>query len=269
MSDEVLVAGAGRVGRALATALETAGVPVARWSRTAAPSPGARGVVIVAVTDKAIGEVAAWLVDEGFADARSVLLHCAGALPAEEVFAPLRDRVGGVGLLHPLRALAGAPDDAALAGTVFAVEGDAPGRAAALDLARRLGGRPYVLDGAGLGRYHAAAALAGNHTLGLVGAAIDLLVVEGLDRAAASTALGGLLASAARNLVERGLPDALTGPIARGDTSVVARHLAALPPEARALYRATARPTVAVARAAGRASEEALASIEALLDEEN
>jgi predicted short-subunit dehydrogenase-like oxidoreductase (DUF2520 family) len=264
---EVLVAGAGRVGRALAEAFAAAGIAVARWSRSSAPQPGERPVAVVAVTDGAIGEVAARLVAAGFAGSSTVLLHCAGALPSGEVFSSLRGRVRGVGLLHPLRALAGAPGDASLAGAVFAVEGDEAGRAAATDLVWRVGGRPLPLEGAGLARYHAAAALAGNHTLALVAAAIDLLVAEGLDRGAASTALADLVASAARNVAACGLPDALTGPIARGDAAVVARHLAALPPTARALYRATALPTLALARARGLAPDGALRAIEALLEE--
>ncbi|WP_269744450.1 DUF2520 domain-containing protein [Stigmatella aurantiaca] len=35
----------------------------------------------------------------------------------------------------------------------------------------------------------------------------------------------------------RGLAGGLTGPIARGDAGIVARHLASLPPDAAVLYR--------------------------------
>ncbi|MSP59674.1 MAG: DUF2520 domain-containing protein [Myxococcales bacterium] len=276
----VLVAGSGPVGRALAIALTRTGIEVTRWTRSGVlaagqslPAPsGGRGpceVAVLAVSDGAIGEVAERLLTEGCAGKETVLLHCAGALPPEQVFAPVRDRVRGVGLLHPLRALAGATEDAEFAGTVFGVAGDEAGRAQAEQLALRIGGRPLALDAAGLGRYHAAAVLAGNHTLALVAAAIDLLVGEGLDREAAAAALGGLLGSAARNVAAHGLPDALTGPIARGDVAVVAMHLAALPEPVRALYRDSARPLLAVARAKGQAGEEAIAAIAALLSKEN
>lgn len=261
----ILVAGAGRVGRALADGLVAAGLPVERWSRAQAPASGPRDIVIVAVTDAAIAAVAERLVADGYSGPSTILLHCAGAIPAEEAFSSLRGEVGGVGLLHPLRALAGAPSDRDFTGVVFGVEGDAAGRAAAIHLAERLGGRPLVLDAAGLARYHAAAALAGNHTLALVAAAIDVLVGEGLDRGAASVALGELLASAGRNVAARGLPDALTGPIARGDIAVVGKHLAALPEPARSLYRRSAGATVQLARRRGGAPDEALLAIEALL----
>jgi predicted short-subunit dehydrogenase-like oxidoreductase (DUF2520 family) len=83
-------------------------------------------------------------------------------------------------------------------------------------------------------------------------------------------ALAALLGSTARNLATIGLPDALTGPIARGDVQTVERHLAALAaPEwapADALYRATARPVTRVAAEKGRATAAQLARILALLD---
>ena len=64
-----------------------------------------------------------------------------------------------------------------------------------------------------------------------------------------------------------GLPEALTGPIARGDVAVVARHILALRPHAEiaALYRATARRVSKVAADKGRATRDALLRIAALL----
>ena len=62
------------------------------------------------------------------------------------------------------------------------------------------------------------------------------------------------------------MPEALTGPIARGDTSVVALHLRSLPPETAELYRATARKVLEVSEKKGRAAPEALEEIRRLLD---
>jgi predicted short-subunit dehydrogenase-like oxidoreductase (DUF2520 family) len=42
------------------------------------------------------------------------------------------------------------------------------------------------------------------------------------------------------NVDALGAADALTGPVARGDADTVARHLATLPPDERAAYRALA-----------------------------
>jgi len=266
--ERVLVVGDGPVGRALALALFRAGARLERWWRKQQKPIPASDVVVLAVRDESIAEMANHViarVPEG--EAPPILLHCAGAIPAEEAFAKVDPKPLGVGLLHPLRSLAGATDDGDLAGTVFAVQGDDPGRDAALRLVRRMGGTALELDAPALARYHAAAVLVSNHAVGLVDAAVELLDGAGLPRAQANRALSDLLLSTARNLREVGLPDALTGPIARGDVEVIARHLLALADrkEIAALYRATARRVVKVSADKHKADPAALERIRALL----
>ncbi len=269
--EKILVIGDGAVARAFGQALERAAFPVERWWRAQRRPLPAGDVVLLAVRDEALAEVAALvmrsLAPSGDAQSLPILLHCAGAVPAEEPFAKLQPRPLGVGLIHPLRSLAGAADDADLVGTVFGVQGDELGRDAALRLVKRLGGTPLELDRDALARYHAAAALVSNHAVGLVDAAVELLESTGLPRAQAVHALANLLASTAANLRKVGLPQALTGPIARGDVEVIARHLLALRPtrEIAALYRVTGRRVVQVAAEKGRATAEALDRIRALL----
>jgi predicted short-subunit dehydrogenase-like oxidoreductase (DUF2520 family) len=266
--ERLLVVGDGAVARAMAAGLERSGLTAQRWWRTAGRELPSCDVALLAVRDEAISEVAAMLMARlSPEETPPILLHCAGALPAREAFGALLPRPLGAGVIHPLRALAGAPEDADFEGTVFAIEGDGLGCEAALRLVERLGGSPLVLDAAQLPRYHAAAALVSNHAVGLVDAGVEILSSLGLDRAQATTALAGLLASTTRNLVRVGLPGALTGPIARGDVAVVARHLLALRPYAdiAALYRATARRVAKVAADKGRATRDALVRIAALL----
>lgn len=263
---KVLVAGNGRVGSALATALEQDGLTLRRWTRRGSDErPEPVEVAIVAVADAAIGEVAARLCDEGWAGGRTVLLHTAGAVSPQVAFAPVRERVRGVGVLHPLRAFAKREEGVLLVGTVFGIAGDDVAMEAARTLVTALGGRPLELRDEALPRWHAAAVLASNHTLALIAAAVDLLVVEGLSPQEAARALASLLHSAADNLASVGLPDALTGPIARGDLDTVARHLAALPPALLPLYRVTGLATVEVARRQGHVEPAALDRIAALL----
>lgn len=267
-SERVLVVGDGPVARALAMALGRAGAPPQRWWRRAPTPLPAADVVVLAVRDDAIADVAAQVmarVDD--AATPPILLHCAGALPSGDAFAGLGRRPLGVGVLHPLRALAGGDGDADFRGVVLGIEGDEQGREAALRLCERLGGAPLLLSAAQLPLYHAAAALVSNHAVGLVDAGVELLERVGLPRAQATAALTALLASTTRNLERVGLPEALTGPIARGDVGVVARHLLALRglADVDALYRATARWVTRVAAAKGRATRDALLRIAALL----
>ncbi|HWE27792.1 MAG TPA: hypothetical protein VHB97_07310, partial [Polyangia bacterium] len=149
--ERLLIVGDGPVARALATGLQHAGVTPERWWRRAGKPLPVADVVVLAVRDEAIGDVAA-LVMAGVADEATppILLHCSGALPSAEAFAGLARRPLGIGVLHPLRSLAGAPDDAELGGVVFAIEGDVLGREAALRLADRRAATPLMLDAAQL-----------------------------------------------------------------------------------------------------------------------
>src|SRR5690242_1233205 len=109
-----LIVGAGPVATALAGALRLGGVPVlGLWARRPAPARAAGSaagvaafssappdvlleaeVVILAVRDAVIGEVAQMLVGTGLVNTRHVLLHCAGAASAEELLGGVRDKVG-------------------------------------------------------------------------------------------------------------------------------------------------------------------------------
>ncbi|HZS36296.1 MAG TPA: DUF2520 domain-containing protein [Polyangia bacterium] len=260
---DLLIVGDGPVARALDANLARAGAAPARWWRKRGGKMPQAGVALLAVSDRAIAEAAAEVVRAQAAP--PVLLHCAGALPPDEVFAGLG--APGVGLLHPLTSIATGAET--LERVHFAIQGDLAGRSAARAIVALVGGAPLELpEGAdALAGYHAAAALVSNAAVALVDAGVELFASLGLERAGATRALAALLDSTARNLSSVGLPDALTGPIARGDAGVVERHLRALAahPALDALYRATARRVTKVAVEKGRADAESIAKIRKLL----
>jgi predicted short-subunit dehydrogenase-like oxidoreductase (DUF2520 family) len=139
------------------------------------------------------------------------------------------------------------------------------GRAMAHALAGQLGGVALDLEGQGMALYHAAASMTSNFTVALVDAAIQALSAAGVGREQALAALVPLLRSTVENLVTKGIPGALTGPVARGDAGTVDRHLAALAASAPALvplYRALAERTLALARQKGGQPAGALDAIE-------
>lgn len=166
------------------------------------------------------------------------VLHGAGALRAQDVLEPLRRRGHPVGTLHPICSLrAERPWPSPLPAAAFGVEGDPPARALALAW---IGAQPW-LDLQGLSAeqrraYHAACSLAANHLAVPYAAALDVLAEQGHPLATARAAMGGLMRSALDNLVRLGLPDGVTGPVARGDEAAVRAHRQALPAEASALY---------------------------------
>ena len=283
------VVGAGPVATALAGALRLGGVSVlGLWARRAEPARAAAAVagvaafsdgtpepmlesdaVVLAVRDDALAEVARTIVESGWVTASQVLVHCSGSVAAELAFAAVRDRVGGVATMHPLRSI---PDGSTamhdMRGTVFGIQGDDPGREAVRALVAAMDGRPLELTGDQMSAYHGAAAMASNYFVTLMEAAAAMLQSVGLDRADALAALVPLVEGTLANLRTSGLPAALTGPIRRGDRETVVRHLAALgqlPEGLEALYRSLGLHTVTLARECGDAEPAALDAIADLL----
>ena len=285
----VFVVGAGPVATALAGALRLGGVPVlGLWARNSARARAAGAVagvaafsaappdllleadvVVLAVKDAAIPDVARMLVATGLVNRHHTLLHCSGVISAAEALAPVSGEVGGAAMMHPLRAI---PDGRAamrsLKGTVFGVEGDERGKRDAQALIAALGARSLELGGVQVSAYHAAAAIASNYTVVLVAAAVELLAEVGIGKEQATEAMVALVDGTLANVRERGVEAALTGPIRRGDRVTVERHLAALAnrPELDALYRALARRAVDLARRApDPAASDALDAIEVVV----
>jgi predicted short-subunit dehydrogenase-like oxidoreductase (DUF2520 family) len=265
------IVGAGPVATAIAGALRLAGVPVlGLWARRAAPARAAGSiagvaafssappdvlleseVVILAVRDQVIAEVAQMLLGTGLINKRHVLLHCAGAASAQELLGRVAGQVAGIGTLHPLSAIAdGKLSMRALKGTVFGVEGDDLGRAVAGKLVAAISGVVLALDGAQMATYHAAAALASNYIVATLDAAAAVLAATGVSPEKAALALIPLAEGALRNIAAHGTTGGLTGPVRRGDRATVARHLEALAdrPELVEIYRVLARRAVEIAK---------------------
>ncbi|MGN6105699.1 MAG: DUF2520 domain-containing protein [Kofleriaceae bacterium] len=264
------VVGAGPVATALAGALRLGGVPVlGLWARRA-PQARAAGssagvaafssappdilleteVIVLAVRDQVIGDVAQMLLGTGLVNKKHVLLHCAGAASAQELLGGVADQVAGIGTLHPLSAIAdGKAAMRTLKGTVFGVEGDEVGRDAATRLVGALNGVVLALDGSQMAAYHAAAALASNYVVAAIDAAAAVLSSAGVAPERAAQALVPLAEGALRNVSTRGTTAGLTGPVRRGDAETIQRHLEAVRarPELAEIYRALARRAVEIA----------------------
>jgi predicted short-subunit dehydrogenase-like oxidoreductase (DUF2520 family) len=94
--------------------------------------------------------------------------------------------------------------------------------------------RSFRVDAADRVRYHAAACVASNHLVALLGQVQRLADHTGVPFEAFLPLVRGTV----DNVDELGPNAALTGPVARGDFDTVARHLDALPDEERDAYRA-------------------------------
>jgi len=246
--DQVAIVGAGRVGRSLGRALEHSGTEVSLLGRRD-ELPTAT-LVVIAVPDDAIGAVALRLRDGGQVSSGQVVLHTSG-LHDRTALAVLEATGAGLGSFHPLQTFVQAEGEPErLAGAPAAIEGDPRALEAGRALAARLAMSPVVELATGRkAAYHAGAAFAGNYLVVLAGIATRLAREAGAGASAAELYLP-LMRRALENVAVAG-PAALTGPIRRGDSGTVARHLEVLHGNDREIYVALGREALRAARGAG------------------
>jgi predicted short-subunit dehydrogenase-like oxidoreductase (DUF2520 family) len=253
-SPSVAIVGAGRLGSALARALNVAGVEVeGPLGRSEAPESE---IVLLCVPDAEIARAAAAVGATGVepatsgTGARRFVGHASGATP----LTALAEATGGAFGLHPLQTFAGGEGPDAFSGIGCAIAGTTPeALAVARDLATRLGMKPIEISDSERAAYHAAASIASNFLVTLQAAAEELASGAGIAPADARTLLAPLVRSTVDNWAERGPRDALTGPVARGDRATVARQRQAVADHAPHLLTLFDELVACTAAVAGRA----------------
>ena len=256
--DRVLIVGGGKVGRALARAWRAAGIRVTlRSVRKGWPSRriGA-DVVVTATRDQVIPELVAAFTERSLLGHQpAVVLHCAGALPAD-VLAPLRGKNVAVGRLHPLVAIASTRRAPALEGLTAHIAGDRRARRVARRLARMAGLRPTEVSVHDTVLYHAAAVMVAGGGVALLDAGRRLLHDAGVDPELGTAMLTSLLSSVLDNVNHLGIAEGLTGPVRRGNPDAIAVHSAKLKATRATLlplYRALIAAQLDLARELGEA----------------
>ncbi|PVE94092.1 DUF2520 domain-containing protein [Microbacterium sp. TPD7012] len=213
----IAVIGAGRLGGVLARSLRTAGFDVLGPLRRDQSMPSA-DIALLCVPDAAIPAVA-------FVARPHVRLvgHVSGATGLDDVDFSI----------HPLQTFTGSETPDVFDGIGAAIAGSTDeARAIAEQLARALGARPFTVDDAHRATYHAAASFSSNFVLAVLDAAEQLAAEAGIPADDARELLAPLVRRSVDNWADVGAPDALTGPIARGDASTIERQRDAIDADA-------------------------------------
>ena len=273
---DVGVIGPGRVGTGLALALARAGHRVYIHGRRGKPVPppltlttgptdlpppwmGRASVVFLAVPDDAIRPLADALAAARVVGPEHVVLHLSGS-QGQEALGRLVTSQAALGSLHPLQTIVEperAPDH--LRGAWAGVEGMPRAVETAERLARDIGMRPFRILPRTKPVYHAGAVFASNYFVVVEAVAQRLLRHAGLSDEEAWQALLPLVEGTLDNLRRTGggggggggPPAALTGPVVRGDTETVLRHLESLTVDDALLYQSLGRTALELARKRG------------------
>lgn len=276
--------GAGTVGTALSLKLSDADYPVVAVSsrsqtsaRKLAQAIGgclpvnsnqevadAAELVFITTPDDAIGRVASQIK---WHKGQSVV-HCSGA-DSTDILEPARKAGAYVGVFHPLQTFADVTQAIEnIPGSTFALEAEEPLLTALKDMAAAIGGHWIELKASDKVIYHASAVIACNYLVTLVKSAADLWQTFDIPRSQAIQALLPLIKGTIHNIDTVGIPQCLTGPIARGDTGTVEKHLHALEKAAPGLlsaYRELGLQTIPIALAKGKINQHQAEELEKIL----
>jgi len=290
MKPDIAIIGCGKVGTSLAYFLSKTGYQISGlFSKTRAsaentaqlingpdPAPSsaeaaqAAEVVFITTPDDVIAAAGALIAESNGYRYGAAVLHCSGALPST-ILAPAKGTGAFIGSMHPLQSFAAARTDInPFKGINMAVEGDEPAVAHASQLAADLGAQVHTIKTAGKTLYHASAVAASNYLVTVMDLALKMLQAAGIEASAGFKILKPLIDGTLNNIEKIGIPEALTGPIARGDVDTVAahiEHISAQVPELKALYCSLGVDTTGIAKAKGALDSESVAAFLKLLKE--
>lgn len=275
---KIAIIGAGNVGITLGASLKKRGYNVAGViSRT--PESAKRGaeiigtegytelfpllqeanIVFITTPDRVIAQVCSKIVEAGGIKEGDLVIHTSGS-HSSDILTPARERGGVVMSVHPLQTI---PSPEAgirnLPGSYFAVEGDERGISFVRDMIESFEGHLVKIPTEMKPLYHASACVVSNYFVAIIRLGLKMMEQIGLNKDEALTALLPLIQGTMTNIEKVGVPEGLTGPIARGDYSTIKDHLLVIDKEMKdiaPLYRELGKFTVKVALEKGSIDEE-------------
>jgi len=245
--EKIAVVGAGKVGTAVGYLLRRAGydivavsdlnpaavegsLPYTGGKPYSSPVEAVQGanVILITTPDDEIAGICATLSEAGAILQGDKVVHMSGA-GGLDLLETARLSGALVASIHPIQSFAdveGAIEN--LPGSTFGVTAQQELVTWAEQLVRDLGGTPFLIAEGDKPLYHAAACMASNYLTTLMHTVETLYTSFGLTREEALRAFWPLVRGTMKNIERQGTVSALTGPIARGDTGTIRKHLAAL-----------------------------------------
>ena len=227
-------------------------------------------IVFITTPDTAIAETCREIIAHSGLKENAIVLHCSGSLPSTILVSGERSDLH-TGSFHPLQSFASIKTDRnPFRDIIAAVEGDNTAAGAARQIAKDLGAVCLEIKTEAKALYHASAVVASNYLVSLMDLSFRLMVAAGITGSDAVRVLYPLVKGTLGNIEKVGIPEALTGPISRGDVETVADHLNKMATEVPGLvsiYKSLGRHTIRLALDKGTLSEDKAVELRDLLKE--
>jgi len=226
-------------------------------------------VFMISAGDEAIEECCRQLSTTGLLRKGAIVFHCSGILPSS-ILDPAKEQGASVASVHPIRSFAD-PDAVVetFAGTFCALEGDAEACEVLRDVLHRCRAVTFPVRPEHKTIHHVATVMVCNYLVALMEVGLRCFEQAGLPRKDALKVLMPIVAGTLNNVFRLGPAQALTGPIARGEPSVVEEHCHALARWDQSIlriYQSLGQIAVELSAAQGNADPDSLAAIRQTLD---
>lgn len=176
----------------------------------------------------------------------SIVLHCSGSLTSD-VLVSIRERGCYLASAHPMTSFA-KPELSIeqYSGTYCAMEGDKEALSCIRLLFNSIGSTTYEIDKTKKSSYHAAGVFASNYLVTLAQQALSCMREAGVENEMAMHVITNIMQHTVFNLEMTLSPEqSLTGPIKRGESATISKHMASLKdPEQKHLYAALGKATI-------------------------
>lgn len=202
-------------------------------------------VTFITTPDDLVAEVGQKIFESQNYKTGSTFIHCSGSLTSSALDMLFEEGAQTVSC-HPMRSFANPElSIAEFKGTYCALEGTEAGIEAAKMIFDSIGGITYVINPDKKSLYHAAGVISSNYLVTLANFASKCLSEAGVEKEIGMMIITNLMQGTLNNLRSTLSPsDSLTGPIARGDTSTISKHLESMDEKTREMYKTLGLGTI-------------------------
>jgi predicted short-subunit dehydrogenase-like oxidoreductase (DUF2520 family) len=222
----VTIIGTGSVGTALLDFFKSAGYPILSASNSTTGFPRTAeeigSFVFITTKDDLISAAAAHLSRIRTNWSNKTVVHCSGNF-SSDLLSGLYVAGAATASMHPIQTFRPGDDRTRFQGITISLEGDDAAVSKLIPVVQAMGASPLTISGEQKQVVHLAAVMASNYLVSLLDIVEELLrendIENGLE------IVRPLIEQTVQNVFERGTTEALSGPIARGDSGVIQTHL--------------------------------------------